>query len=276
MDLEDYFNFEPLNDKGKPLDYPKGDEIGCFIQGGFLVSILLIRLSVLHYLYAVIGLLLLLCALIVGFKFKTYGYMIIFLVITFIVFIWAYNNKTLYISKYDAYMHIYKDCSILNNHYDKRKVSRIEAAVSGYFSDCDTCLKREEDEQKAEREIEKQKNREWVERAREQRRQERIEEQEEELEAFWYVADPEDFEEESRNIEDGTYSADVDYYNPNTGYSENYILDVEVQDGYVVEIYFPNGGYLDSSHIDPTELDEDGDCTVYDDEGREYEIHIDY
>jgi major membrane immunogen (membrane-anchored lipoprotein) len=84
------------------------------------------------------------------------------------------------------------------------------------------------------------------------------------------------YEEESRKIEDGTYSADVDYYNPDTGYSSNYTLDVEVQDGCIVEIDFPNGGYLDDSHIDPTEIDEDGNCTVYDDEGREYEIHIDY
>ena len=84
------------------------------------------------------------------------------------------------------------------------------------------------------------------------------------------------YEEESRRIEDGTYPADVDYYNPGTGYSCNYTLDVVVQDGCVVEIDFPNGGYLDDSHIDPTELDEDGNCTVYDDKGREYDIHIDY
>ena len=88
--------------------------------------------------------------------------------------------------------------------------------------------------------------------------------------------DEEEYHEESRRIEDGTYSADVDYYNPDTGYSSNYTLDVEVLDGCVVEIDFPNGGYLDDTHIDPTELDEDGNCTVYDDEGREYEIHIDY
>ncbi len=90
------------------------------------------------------------------------------------------------------------------------------------------------------------------------------------------IDEEECYEEESRRIEDGTYSADVEYYNPDTGYSSNYTLDVEVQDGCVVEIEFPNGGYLDDSHIDPTELDEDGNCTVYDDEGREYVIHIDY
>jgi hypothetical protein len=29
-------------------------------------------------------------------------------------------------------------------------------------------------------------------------------------------------------VEDGTYSATVDYYNPETGYSQTYSLDVEV------------------------------------------------
>lgn len=37
-----------------------------------------------------------------------------------------------------------------------------------------------------------------------------------------------------------------------------------------------NTGYLDDSHIDATELDDDGNCVIYDDEGREFSIHIDY
>ena len=81
---------------------------------------------------------------------------------------------------------------------------------------------------------------------------------------------------ENNGIEDGTYSADVDYYNPDTGYSASYTLDVEVQDGCVTTIYFPNDGYLDDSHFDATELDDDGNCVIYDDEGREFSIHIDY
>lgn len=86
----------------------------------------------------------------------------------------------------------------------------------------------------------------------------------------------EDEDNENNGIEDGTHSADVDYYNPDTGYSASYTLDVEVQDGCVTTIYFPNDGYLDDSHIDATELDDDGNCTIYDDEGREFSIHIDY
>lgn len=91
------------------------------------------------------------------------------------------------------------------------------------------------------------------------------------------VEDEEEYyDNEGNGIEDGTYSADVDYYNPDTGYSATYTLDVEVQDGCVTTIYFPDDGYLDDSHIDATELDDDGNCVIYDDEGREFSIHIDY
>lgn len=74
---------------------------------------------------------------------------------------------------------------------------------------------------------------------------------------------------------DGTYSATVDYYNPETGYSQTYTLDVEVEDCEVVRIDFPNGGWLDSDHITPAELDEDGTCTVYGEDGKTYRIQID-
>ena len=91
------------------------------------------------------------------------------------------------------------------------------------------------------------------------------------------VEDEEEYyDNEGNGIEDGTYSADVDYYNPDTGYSATYTLDVEVQDGCVTTIFFPDDGYLDDSHIDATELDDDGNCVIYDDEGREFSIHIDY
>lgn len=56
--------------------------------------------------------------------------------------------------------------------------------------------------------------------------------------------DDSSYYEESKGIEDGTYSADVDYYNPETGYSNSYILDVGVEDGRVVRIDFANSGYL--------------------------------
>jgi hypothetical protein len=76
-------------------------------------------------------------------------------------------------------------------------------------------------------------------------------------------------------VEDGTYSATVDYYNPETGYSQTYSLDVEVESCEVVQIDFPNGGWLDSDHISPAELDDNARCTVDGEEGRSYDIQID-
>jgi hypothetical protein len=76
-------------------------------------------------------------------------------------------------------------------------------------------------------------------------------------------------------FEDGTHSATVDYYNPETGYSQTYTLDVEVENCEVVQINFPRGGWLDSDHISPAELNEDGYCTIDGEDGKTYEIQID-
>ena len=82
-------------------------------------------------------------------------------------------------------------------------------------------------------------------------------------------------DETNSSIEDGTYSATVDYYNPDTGYSNTYTLDVEVEDNLVVQIDFPNDGYLDDTHIEPQELNENGHCSIEDDEGRTFDIQLD-
>lgn len=75
-------------------------------------------------------------------------------------------------------------------------------------------------------------------------------------------------------IVDGTYSATIDYYNPATGYSATYTLDVNVEDCQVVQIDFNNGGFLDGDHIEPSDIDENGDAAVEDDRGRSFEVHI--
>lgn len=82
-------------------------------------------------------------------------------------------------------------------------------------------------------------------------------------------------ENDEKTIADGTYLATVDYNNPETGYSATYTLNVEVQDGQVVQIDFPNGGYLDDDHITPADIDEDGNATVEGEDGKTYEVHID-
>jgi len=86
-----------------------------------------------------------------------------------------------------------------------------------------------------------------------------------------------DYEGESSTcgFEDGTHSATIEYYNPDTDYSNTYTLDVEVEDCQVIQIQFPNGGWLDDSHISPTDLDEDGTASIKDDRGRTWDIDID-
>ena len=86
----------------------------------------------------------------------------------------------------------------------------------------------------------------------------------------------EEYSEEEEAFEDGTYSATVDYYNPETGYSATYTLDVEVEDNQVTIIYFPNDGYLDDDHIWPDYLDESGFVSIQGEDGKTYDIQIDY
>src|SRR5262245_9218726 len=71
-------------------------------------------------------------------------------------------------------------------------------------------------------------------------------------------------------IEDGDHDASVDYNNPDTDYNAHYTLAVEVQNCQVVKIKFPNGGWLDESHISPEDLDNEGNASIEDDRGRTY------
>ena len=67
----------------------------------------------------------------------------------------------------------------------------------------------------------------------------------------------------------------VDYYNPETGYDASYTLNVEVENCQVVQIDFNNDGYLDGDHIEPADIDENGDASIEDDRGRSFGVHID-
>lgn len=92
----------------------------------------------------------------------------------------------------------------------------------------------------------------------------------------------EDFEEISTTTDedgneaypDGTYCADIDYYNPDSGTRSTYTLNVEVENNEVTVIHWPNGGWLDDSHFSPEELDSSGSCSFTSDKGYEYTIQI--
>ncbi|MDI1315793.1 hypothetical protein [Flavobacterium sp.] len=77
------------------------------------------------------------------------------------------------------------------------------------------------------------------------------------------------------NFEDGTYPATVDYNNSQTGHSATYTLDVEVENCQIIQINFPNGGYVDEDHITAADIDENGNTSVEGEDGKRYEVRID-
>ena len=79
---------------------------------------------------------------------------------------------------------------------------------------------------------------------------------------------------EDEGYQDGTYCADVTYYNPNTGTRNTYTLAVEIEGNELVKIYWNNGGWLDEDHFYAQELDENGTCSFTSDKGYDYEIEI--
>ena len=72
---------------------------------------------------------------------------------------------------------------------------------------------------------------------------------------------------------DGTYCAEVEYYNSNTGTRRSYDLDVEVQNGDLVQIDWPNGGWLDSTHFSPESISS-GEVSFRSDKGYRYTVTL--
>jgi hypothetical protein len=75
-------------------------------------------------------------------------------------------------------------------------------------------------------------------------------------------------------FEDGTYCADVTYYNPNTGTSNDYTLEVEVSSNEVTQINWGNGGWMDEDHFYSQELDSEGSCSFTSDKEYDYTVKI--
>lgn len=85
--------------------------------------------------------------------------------------------------------------------------------------------------------------------------------------------DDEDSYSGSGDFLDGVYCAEVDYYNPSTGTNSSYDLDVEVEDGELTVIYWPNGGWMDNSHFTPEDIS-DGECEFTSDKGYHYTVRL--
>lgn len=77
-----------------------------------------------------------------------------------------------------------------------------------------------------------------------------------------FVPQDEEAGEEVRRIKDGTYIADVEYFNTTTGANVTYVTKVQVENGYLKVIKWPNGVWLNSSYFSPEKIRQDGTCVV--------------
>lgn len=76
------------------------------------------------------------------------------------------------------------------------------------------------------------------------------------------------------DFKDGTHSASVGYRNPKTEHTAKYELKVHVKDCRVIQIDFPNGGWLDEDHIPATQINENKEAVLKDDKGREWKVRL--
>lgn len=87
------------------------------------------------------------------------------------------------------------------------------------------------------------------------------------------TAEAEEDNNSGNEYEDGVWCADVEYYNPNTGTRNNYDLEVEVENDELIQIEWPNGGWLDDSHFSAEDISS-GECSFTSDRGYEYTITL--
>ncbi len=83
----------------------------------------------------------------------------------------------------------------------------------------------------------------------------------------------EEKDDDGYEYKDEMYCATVEYYNPNTGTSSSYTLNIEVENDNLVTIYWPNGGWLDESHFISEDISS-GSCSFTSDRGYEYNVII--
>lgn len=74
--------------------------------------------------------------------------------------------------------------------------------------------------------------------------------------------------------DDGSYCAKVRYENPKNGFSNDYLLKVEVSKNKLVRINFANGGWLDESHFNPSAINKDLSTSFTTDKGVKFTCQI--
>ena len=88
-----------------------------------------------------------------------------------------------------------------------------------------------------------------------------------------YQSQVEDKESVDDGYKDGTYCAEVEYYNPSTGTRNTYDLNVEIEAGELTIIHWPNSGWLDNSHFYPEDITS-GECEFKSDKGYRYTVTL--
>lgn len=78
----------------------------------------------------------------------------------------------------------------------------------------------------------------------------------------------------SCSTSEGEYNAIVTYYNPNTDTHSKYTLQVHVYENKLIRIDFPNGGWLDTTHFEPSRLSWTGQTCIYTDLKYQYCVDI--
>lgn len=73
---------------------------------------------------------------------------------------------------------------------------------------------------------------------------------------------------------DGTYCGKIKYFNPSTGTTSYYELTVDITEGYLTKIHFPNGGWLDNTHFTAPAVSSSGYASFTSDKGYQYEVIV--
>jgi len=76
------------------------------------------------------------------------------------------------------------------------------------------------------------------------------------------------------SFQDGLHVATAEFSNSETAYSSTCKLDVTVLNCQVIAIDIPKLGWLDTDHFKAANIDENGDASFEDDQGRSFYIHI--
>lgn len=81
------------------------------------------------------------------------------------------------------------------------------------------------------------------------------------------------YSEPQHSVGFGDYEAEVEYYNPETGRTATYNLSVDIENGELVKIYFPKGGWWDDTNFSPVDIS-DGEASFITYDGKSITVRL--